>query len=163
AANAGRASAEASKSPPIRRDSIDRGSSGSGALSLSLLRSEIGLCRDRHMVVEEIEVVLGANVFEIWKLGPALVAYVSRPRLVEGLGIVDGDPDFECFPAVYEMPAFDHVQLFGMRRAEGIDHGFCVLSDRVHHQRIAFVMADRFSVPRGFGVGRMGYVQINVL
>ena len=43
------------------------------------------------------------------------------------------------------------MQLAGIRRAEQVDHGkrpICPDADRVNHQRIAFIMADRIAVPR---------------
>src|SRR5260370_109159 len=47
--------------------------------------------------------------------------------------------------------AFHHVQLFGVRRAEQINHGIRPVGldpHRVDDQRVAFVMADRVPVPR---------------
>ena len=66
------------------------------------------------------------------------------------LGILDRHSDFEGLSRIDKPEAFDHMQLVAVRRAIGIYEGLSVLPDGVDHERIAFVVSDRFSVPGRF-------------
>src|SRR5688572_26465320 len=88
--------------------------------SMRKRRSEVGSLRDRHMVVEQIHVVLSADILDK-RHSRALVAYVGRPSLIERVRTVHRNLHFQSLPAVDETPALDDVQLLGVRRAEGVD------------------------------------------
>src|SRR6266436_820306 len=61
--------------------------------------SEIGFLRPRHMIVEEIRIVLGADLF-VGLLLRAPIAPHSGPRLVEGVRVLDREDDFHRLAAV---------------------------------------------------------------
>src|SRR6202030_3743759 len=60
------------------------------------------------------------------------------------------------------LEALNDVHLIGMRRAVIVDESAIAQPDRVDHELVAFVMADRFAVPGRLHMLRMWYVQINV-
>src|SRR5215471_11809250 len=110
----------------------------------------------------EIQVVLGAYLLGNKRLLPALIAHAGRPWLVEDLRIVHRDIDFQPLSPVDRAPALHDMQLFAVRRAINIENGPGVLANRIDHQRVALVMAYRFSGPGGFRIRRMRYIEIDV-
>src|SRR6516165_3110590 len=124
--------------------------------------SEIRLRCYRHMEIENIQVVLGADLLGNKRLLPALVAHTRRPWLVEGLGIVHRDTDLQPLSRIDRAPALHDMQLFGVRRAIDIENGLGVLANRIDHQRVALIMAYRFSGPGGFRIRRMRHIEIDV-
>src|SRR5260221_14023368 len=82
-------------------------------------RSEIRLLRDRHVVVEQVLVIFGADELGQRPLS-ALVALVGLPRPVERIGIVYRDVHFQHVAAIDQVPALHHMELLGLRCAEGI-------------------------------------------
>ena len=78
--------------------------------------------------------------------------------------VVSGDtPEtLERVATIDQAEAFHHMQLVGMRRAIGIHEGLVVKPDGVDHQRVAFVMPDRFSVPGRFWIAGVGHVEPDV-
>src|SRR5207302_7958307 len=94
----------------------------------------------------EVEVALGADLLEEF-LPSSLTAHANRPRLIECVRIVHRNGDFQRLSRIDRVPALHDMQLFGVRRAINIDNGLAVQADRVDNQRVALVMADRFSGP----------------
>ena len=72
---------------------------------------------------------------------------MSRPRLIEGVGIVHREGRFQHLAAVDDFPAFDDVQLVGMRRAVNIEHRLVVQPNGIDDKRVALIVADRLAVP----------------
>src|SRR5271168_4339245 len=75
-------------------------------------RSEVRLVGDRDVVVEQMLVVLGTDVFGHLLLH-ASVPPLARPGLIERVRVVDREGHFEHLVAVGQSPALDDVQLFG--------------------------------------------------
>src|SRR5579871_6090549 len=94
----------------------------------------------------EIRVVLGADHLKEWLFSP-LIAYTSRPGLIEAVGIVHRNGVFQPLASIDRVPALHDMQFLGVRRAIDIETGLGVQANRIDHQRVAFIMADRFSVP----------------
>ena len=82
------------------------------------------------------------------------------PRRRKGAGVLDGIglPHAVLGHAV----TLDCVQLRGVRRAEIVDQGLLRNPDRIDNQRVAFVMADRFSIPGRPRFLGMRHVQLDV-
>jgi hypothetical protein len=59
--------------------------------------------------------------------------------------------DFELPAAFDQPPALEDVQLFVVRRAEIVDGGPVVQSDRIDHERITLIVADGLLIPGGLG------------
>src|ERR1700726_2561574 len=95
-------------------------------LSLLLLRfpasvaSEIRLVGNRDVIVEQMLVVLGADVFGDLALRTPIAPH-ARPRLVKGVRVLDGEGRFHHLAVVDYPPALDDVQLLGMRRTVIVD------------------------------------------
>ena len=68
---------------------------------------------------------------------------------------------FQTLAPIDHAKALHHMELLGMRRAEGIEDAPGVRSDGVDDQRVALVMADRLAEPRGLDVRRVGHIQID--
>src|SRR6266852_9735382 len=104
----------------IRPQSWERKGSSGRSKPPRASGSEIGLVFYRDVVVEQMLVVLCANL-----LGPrllhAVIALNSRPGLVIRVRIIDFDVHFQDLAAIDYLPAFDHMQLFGVGRAETVD------------------------------------------
>ena len=97
-------------------------------------------------MILKLPIFLGADLLGK-RLLNAPIALDRRPCLVKGIGIVDADQHFELLAAIDEPPPLDDVELVGMRRAEIVDSRPVIQADRVDYQRVAFVMADRLTVP----------------
>src|SRR5438067_8955266 len=84
-------------------------------------------------------------------------------RLIEGIGIVDGDDRLQCFAVRSDGETFHHMLLGRMRSAEIVD--VIILGrhpDRIDDQRVtAFVMADGFAKWLRHRVGRMLVPEVN--
>ena len=62
--------------------------------------------------------------------------------------------DLHRAAAIGQVKPFDHMQFVRMRSLKTIDERAGVDADGVHHQCVAFVMADRFAIPgRAHGLG----------
>ena len=109
-------------------------------------RSEVRLRGDWDAVVEEDEIALLADVLGD-RPPPALVALVGLPRPVERVGIFDRDVHLQHVAAVDQAPALRDMQLIAVRRPVRINERPGVQTNGIDDQRIAFVMADRFSKP----------------
>jgi len=108
-----------------------------------LTHSKVRLARggDRlDVVVEELRVVLGANLLVQRAAVGAAILLPRVPRHGEGARVLDMDVDRDRFSAFGEAEALDHVQLLGVRRAERIDIGLVVEPDGVNHQRVAVLV-----------------------
>src|SRR5437762_3586631 len=79
-------------------------------------RSEIRLAGDGDVVVEQVLVVLGANLLGHPLLHPPIAAD-PPPRLIERVRVLHGDRNFQCLALLDHSPALDHMQLGGMRGA----------------------------------------------
>src|ERR1700730_13380044 len=116
--------------------------------------SKILLLRHRRAVVdaERVKIVLGADVL---RQGPvhAIVLPQRLPGLVERVRVIDGHKDFQLLAVLDEPPAFGDMQLIGMRSAIIVEERLVVKADGIDDERIALVMANRFSVPGGFRIG----------
>src|SRR5262245_35287031 len=124
-------------------------------------RSEIRLVRFRDIVVEQMSVALGADFFDIGLLHAPETPH-RGPGLVEGVGIIDAEPHFESLAVVDQLPTLGDMQLFGMRRAVGIDECLGSEPDGVDHERVtAFILADRFAVPRWLRLLRMRCIEVD--
>src|SRR5215471_10802688 len=126
-------------------------------------------CRMRHSKVrlvrcrdlEELRVVLRANLLVHRLLNP-IVALHHGPRPVERIRIVKRDVHLHRLAAIDQSKALDNVQLLAMWRPEIIDERLFIEPDRIDHERIAFVVADRLAIPGRLPIGRMGYVEIDM-
>jgi hypothetical protein len=85
-------------------------------------RSELGHVGYRHVIVEEVRVVLDANILGHRSL-PALVGRAGLPRPVERVGVIHRDIYFQHVAAVDQVPALHGMKLLGVRRAESVDDG----------------------------------------
>jgi hypothetical protein len=81
---------------------------------------------------------------------------------VKASAMSSGDSYLVALAAFDDAETFHDMQFRPVRRAEIVDEGKPVLADGVHDQHIALVMADRFSVPGGFRVGRMRHVHVDM-
>src|SRR6516225_2774751 len=78
--------------------------------------SEIRLARDRNLVVEQMLVVLGADVLaELLRCAPKTSH--GGPGLDEGVGVLDRESRFHHLAGVGNAPALDDVQLLAVRGA----------------------------------------------
>lgn len=94
----------------------------------------------------EIQVALGADHLKERLLSP-LIAYAKRKWLIEALGIVHRNGNFQPLSAIDWAPTLHNMQLVSVRSAISVENGFGVQANRIDHQRVALIMADRFSVP----------------
>src|SRR6516225_6483569 len=93
-----------------------------GIARLAQLSSEIRLVRYRDAIIEQVLIVLGANIlFELLRHAP--IAPHSGPRLVEGVRVLHREGCFHELVVVDHAPALDDMQLLGMRRAVGVYEG----------------------------------------
>src|SRR5580700_5779626 len=92
------------------------GARGRRAADSRIVDSEIRRLGDRNAIVEEQEISLGANLLAELTLR-APVAPQALPRLIVGVGIVDGHEHFQRVAIVDHPPALDDVELVGVRRA----------------------------------------------
>src|SRR3984893_8134586 len=122
--------------------------------------SKIRLLRHRRPVVnaERVKIILGADVLRESPVH-AIVLPQRLPGLVERVRVIDGYKDFQLLAVLDHPPAFRDVQLAGMRRAIIVEERLVVEGDGIDDERIALVMADRFSVPRGVRICRMRRIQ----
>src|SRR5438046_3094497 len=79
-------------------------------------RSEVRLVRHRHVIVEQMLVVLGTDFLVHLPLD-AIVTLHHRPRRIEGIRVLEGDVNLHLLAAVDQLEALDDMQLVGMRRA----------------------------------------------
>src|SRR5215510_9534426 len=108
-----------------------------------------------------MSVALGADFFDIGLLHAPETPH-RRPGLVEGVGIIDAELHFESLAVVDQLPALGDMQLFGMRRAVGIDECLGSEPDGVDHERVtAFIMANRFAVPGWLRLLRMRCIEVD--
>src|SRR5215475_13630892 len=83
-----------------------------------------------------------------WPMRSSHSTLVQRlPRLVERVRIIDGHKDFQLLTVLDQPPAFRDVQLVGMWRAIIVEERLVVKANGIDNERIALVMANRFSVP----------------
>src|SRR5579883_108067 len=107
----------------------------------------VGLRNRRNVVVEKVQIVLCADHFRHWSVGYAPPALNRRPRRVEGAGIIDGDNRLKRPAAFDHLEALDHMDLLGVGRAVIVHKSPVVEADRVDHEFVSLVMADRFAIP----------------
>src|ERR1700730_4989255 len=86
---------------------------------------EIRLVRDRDVIVEQMPVVLGADLFE-HRLPHARVTLDGRPGLIVSVRVLDPDAHFHRLAVVDLPPALRNVQLLGVRRTVTIDERLVV-------------------------------------
>lgn len=111
-------------------------------------RSEIRFVRDRNMkvVIREMRGVLGTGDFDHGLL-PAPEIRRGRPRLPECGRIVNDHGDVERLAVRRRSPPLLNMQVIAVRCAVFVDKGPGIQADRIDHQRVAFVVADRLPVP----------------
>jgi hypothetical protein len=102
------------------------------------------------MIVED-KVVLGADIFLQLLLHPA-IAPNSRPLFIERVGVICGETHFECLAVINHFPMLYDMQFRGVECAVTVNEGFDVLADGIDDERIAFVAADRLSIPGRFRI-----------
>src|SRR5258708_32398629 len=105
-------------------------------------------------------VVLGAGFFAHLLLH-APKTLDPRPWFIIRVRIVALDVHFKHVAAVSELPALDAVQLFAVRGAIVIDESLVIEANCVDHERVAFIMADRFAIPGRLWSRRMEPVDID--
>jgi len=113
-------------------------------------------------LIEKIGVVLIAGTVRVSALSTPPAMY-AHPWCREGPRVLDRHGNVNTIAVCRKLPPLYHMELLGMGRAVIIDKGPCRNSDGVNNQGIAiFVMANRFTVPRGLNVFRMERIQIDV-
>src|SRR5262245_13665014 len=70
----------------------------------------------------------------------------SVPRRGEGVRILHVDLYLDLLTAVDQAVTLDDMELLAVGRAIIVDEGIGTESDRVDHQRVAFVVAHRFAI-----------------
>src|SRR5690348_2941767 len=119
-----------------RRSEIRNSRTARPAALRQLPESEIRLRCHRHMEVEktEIQVALGADHLKE-RFVPLLIAHAQRKWLIEALGIVYRNGDFQPLSAIDLAPTLHNVQLVRVRCAISVENGFGVEANRIDHQR----------------------------
>src|SRR5262249_51085141 len=84
------------------------------------------------------------------------------PRRGESARILNMNAGVHELAALHYAEAFDDMQLFGVRSLVTFDERLGVETDGVDDQRVALVVANRFSVPRRLDVRRMLVGEIDV-
>src|SRR5580704_4240314 len=113
-------------------------------------------------IAEEEVVVRFAEILDQRRVLDASPALHRRPRHVEGARIVYRDRHLKRLALIDHLEALDDMKLLGMGRAVIVDESAIAQPDRVDHELVAFVMADRLAVPGWLHMLRMRYVQIDV-
>ena len=111
-----------------------------------LPQSEIRLVRDRNVIVKQMLVVLGADVFDHLLLHAPITPH-SRPGLIEGVWVLHGEGSFHHPAAIEDPPALDDVQVLSVRCSVNVDERLVVLSYGVDNKRVPLIMTDRLAVP----------------
>src|SRR5258706_369368 len=88
----------------------------------------------------------GAFVWVIPPRAPPIAAH-PRPWLIEGVRVVHREGRFHHLAVVDYSPAFDDVELVGVRRAIDVNERLDVLPDGVDDKGVPLIMADRLAVP----------------
>ena len=130
---------------------------GDDPSSLERSPSKLRLLRHRHRVFGELEqrlvaeIVFGADPF-FQRAVDFSPAGLGRPGLFERARIGDGDDGFERAPVGGYFPAFDDMQILGVRRRVAVDDAVLVLdeTDRVDDEFAILVTADGFAEPGWF-------------
>src|SRR5262245_40217629 len=124
----------ASTNPPAAVASTPRRESDDSSDMSNLLRvshpSKVRRLGFRQVPVEQHEVSLDADVLR-QRVLRAVIADHGFPGLIERVLVLDREFDFELLAGLDHPPALDHVQLLGVRRAEMVDEGLGVQSDRI--------------------------------
>src|SRR6266478_7804137 len=99
-----------------------------------------------HMIVEEIGIVLGADLF-VGLLLYAPIAPHPGPRLVEGVRVLDREDDFHRFAVIDQSPTLHDVQLLRVRGSVNVYNGLVAQADRVDDKGVSFIVADGLAIP----------------
>src|SRR5262245_25462477 len=124
--------------------------------------SEVGYLRGRDgpdIVVEVVVVVLRADRFQHRSVVHSPVELRGVPRGGERSRVLDMDLYFQGLSSLDHAEALDDAELLGVRREVVVDIGPRGKADRVHDQRVAFVVADRVAKPCRLRARRMLLVQ----
>src|SRR5215470_7358948 len=113
-----------------RRMLLTAESAKSNRSGRAIQTSEIGFLRHRHMIVEEIRIVLSADLF-IGLLLHAPIAPHSGPRFVEDVRVLDSEDDFHRVAPVDHSPTLHDMQFLGVRGAVDVDDRLVIQADRV--------------------------------
>src|ERR1051326_7488168 len=113
--------------------------------------SEIERVRMRERIETEIEPVLIARrtnrvCFAQWRVFHQIARPSAAPGFIERAWILHREGDVQPPAALHDSEALNDVKLSGVRRAIAVHECLVVLADSIDHKRVAFVMADRFSV-----------------
>src|SRR2546430_7760204 len=94
---------------PLRKDVLN--------IACSLFAGlEVRFSRHRYVIVEEVRIVLCADLLDEILIYAAIVPHCG-PGLIESARIVDREDRFHSLPVIDLSPALHHVQLLAVRRA----------------------------------------------
>src|ERR1700682_2719501 len=98
------------------------------------------------MDVSDILVVLLADIFHKIRVRFQSGVSIQGKRLGIGSRVLDGSFPFDV-PQVGAGRTLNSVQLFGARVTGEVDPELVVETDGVDHQRVALMLANRFTIP----------------
>src|SRR5579864_4305638 len=104
----------------------------------------------RAAFVDEFVVVVGiirANEFLQTPGRAKLELPVPRPGLRVRFRVLDGEVEFQGLRLRPPKP-FDYMQLVGVRKARAVDPSLLVETNRVNHEGVSFIPANRIAHPR---------------
>src|SRR5215471_262054 len=100
------------------------------------------------VLAEQAVIVLGADIFDQWALLRAAIVLQPRPWRRKRARVLDIRTCFQGLAVIDNAITLDHMQHLGVWRAELVDEGSRVQTDRIDDERIAIlVMADGFAEP----------------